>query len=289
MHDRRQGRASGSRCGDESCRPGGNRCRLARWITWSLVSGTQLWPQEHSVVLVTDDHPLPRLSRYIRQSFTWPWVLSPQAGEWLIEFAAQHDLQNWLLIPCADAEAKCVAENLARLRTVFKVVSSGWTDLRKVSDKQLLPMTAAAAGIGFPKNYRVRSVEDFANIEVQFPVVLKPAMRMERNAFTSAKAWRADTRDELVELYRKAALLVGHDEVVVQELIPGGGEAQFSYAALWFANAPVVEMSARRTRQYPIEFSHTSTFVEVIDNEGCGKKAVVLNRLRGPCRDRIQV
>ena len=219
------------------------------------------------VVLVTDDHPLPGLSRYIRQSFTWPRALSARAGEWLIEFAAEHDLQDWLLIPCADAEARCVAENLTRLRTVFNVVSSGWTDLRKLCDKQLLPITAAAAGIAFPRNYRVRSVEDIANIEVQFPVVLKPAMRMERNTFTSAKAWRADSRDELVELYRKAASLVGHGEVVVQEFIPGGGEAQFSYAALWFANAPVVEMSARRTRQYPIEFSHTSTFVEVVDND----------------------
>jgi D-aspartate ligase len=219
------------------------------------------------VVLVTDDHPLPKLSRYVRQSFAWPGALSPQAGELLIELAAEHGWQNWLLVPCADAEVRCVAEHLTRLRSAFAVVGIGWSDLQKVCDKQLLATTAAAAGIATPRNYRVRSVDDAVNIEVQFPVVLKPAMRMERNAFTSSKAWRANSRDELVERYRAAALLVGRDEVVVQELIPGGGEAQFSYAALWQANAPVVEMTARRTRQYPIEFSHTSTFVEVIDND----------------------
>jgi D-aspartate ligase len=219
------------------------------------------------VVLVTDDHPLPKLSRYVRQSFGWPGALSPQAGEWLIGLAAEHGWQNWLLIPCADAEVRCIAEHLIRLRGVFAVLSTGWSDLQKVCDKQLLVTTAAAAGIAFPRNYRVRSVDDAAHIEVRFPVVLKPAMRMERNAFTSSKAWRANSRDELVERYRAAAVLVGRDEVVVQELIPGGGEAQFSYAALWHANAPVVEMTARRTRQYPIEFSHTSTFVEVVDND----------------------
>jgi len=219
------------------------------------------------VVLITDDHPLPKLSRYVRQSFTWPGALSPQAGEWLIRFATEHNLQNWLLIPCADAEVKCIAENLIRLRTVFEVVSSGWSDLQKLCDKQLLATTAAAAGITFPRNYRVRSADDAAHIEVQFPVVLKPAMRMERNAFTSSKAWRANTRNELMELYRQAAFLVGRDEVVVQELIPGGGEAQFSYAALWYGNAPVVEMAARRTRQYPLEFGHTSTFVEIVGND----------------------
>jgi D-aspartate ligase len=219
------------------------------------------------VVLITDDHPLPKLSRYVRQGFTWPGALSPQAGEWLIAFAAAHGLQNWLLIPCADAEVKWVAEHLVRLRTAFKVVSSGWSDLQKVCDKQLLATTAAAAGVAFPRNYRVRSADDSAHLEVRFPVVLKPAMRLERNAFTSSKAWRANSRAELTELFRRAALLVGRDEVVVQELVPGGGEAQFSYGALWHANAPVVEMTARRTRQYPIEFGHTSTFVEVVDND----------------------
>ncbi len=219
------------------------------------------------VVLVTDDHPLPKLSRYIRQSFTWPGALSPQAAEWLIDFAAKHDLRNWLLIPCADADVKFVAEQRIRLRTAFAVVSSDWADLQRVCDKQLLAKTAAALGIAFPRDYRVRSEEDSARIEVQFPVVLKPAMRMERNAFTAAKAWRANSRDELKQLYRRAASLVGYDNVVVQELIPGGGEAQFSYAALWHANAPIAEMTARRTRQYPIEFSYTSTFVEVVDND----------------------
>jgi predicted ATP-grasp superfamily ATP-dependent carboligase len=219
------------------------------------------------VVLVTDDHPLPKLSRHVQQSFVWPGALSPEASEWLAAFGAEHGFQNWLLIPCADAEVRCVAQNLVRLRTVFKVVSTGWSDLQKVCDKQLLATTAAAAGVSFPKNYRIRSADDCARIDVQFPVVLKPAMRLERNAFTSSKAWRADSRDELVRLYHEAALLVGDDEVVVQELIPGGGETQFSYAALWHANAPVAEMSARRMRQYPIEFGHTSTFVEVVDND----------------------
>ena len=218
-------------------------------------------------VLVTDDHLLPKFSRYIGRSFDWPGPLSPHAGEWLVRLAAEQGLAKWLLIPCADAEVRCVAENLAGLRTVFNVVGCDWSHLQKVCDKQLLPKTAAAAGIAYPANYRVRSVEECSTVEAEFPVVLKPAMRMERNAFTSSKAWRANSREELKQLFRRAASLVGLDDVVVQEMIPGGGEAQFSYAALWSAGVPVAEMTARRTRQYPIEFSHTSTFVEVVDNE----------------------
>jgi len=217
------------------------------------------------VILLTDDHELPKLSRYVRRRFNWPGGLAPHTDDWLIEFAGEYGLRNWLLIPCTDSDVRFVAENSARLRTIFTLASPDWIVLQKVCDKQFLAETAMKAGVAFPKNYRIRSADDAAHIEVQFPVVLKPANRVERNPFTSSKAWRADSREELREYYRKGASLVGDDEVVVQELVPGGGETQFSYAALWWANAPVVEIIARRTRQYPIEFS-TSTYVEIVNN-----------------------
>ncbi len=109
-----------------------------------------------------------------------------------------------------------------------------------------------------------------------FPVVLKPAQRLAWNAFTRAKAWRANTWDEFVARYREAAELVGPDNVVVQELIEGGGETQFSYVALWHRGVPVMDMTARRTRQYPIEFSYTSTFVEVWPNEAVRQASIKL-------------
>ncbi len=219
------------------------------------------------VVLVTDDHPLPTYSRYVSRSFDWPGATSAGAAAWLVALGAQHRFQGWLLLPCADNEVRLVAENHDLLRTRLQVMGTPWQDLQHLCNKQLLVQTAEKAGIAVPKSYPVESAEDAARLDVTFPVILKPAMRMTRNALTSAKAWRADTRDELIDLYRKAAALQGQNGVVVQEYIPGGGEAQFSYAALWSNNAPVAEMAARRTRQYPVEFGYTSTFVEIVDND----------------------
>ncbi|CAN5306029.1 hypothetical protein BH10PSE10_BH10PSE10_21820 [soil metagenome] len=219
------------------------------------------------VALVTDDHPLPKYSRYVSRSFDWPGATSAGAATWLAAFGAQHDLKNWLLLPCADNEVRLVAENQDLLRTSFQIIGTQWQSLQHLCNKQLLARAAEKAGIAVPKSYPVESAEDAARIDVTFPVILKPAMRMTRNEFTSAKAWRANTRDELIDLYRKAATLQGQDGVVVQEYIPGGGEAQFSYAALWSNNFPVAELAARRTRQYPVEFGYTSTFVEIVDND----------------------
>src|SRR5262249_6354933 len=102
-------------------------------------------------------------------------------------------------------------------------------------------------------------------LPLPFPLVLKPTVRTVENAFTLAKAWRADDHATLLARYDAAEALVGADAIVVQELIPGAGEAQYSYAVVCDRGKPVAELVARRRRQYPVEFGYTSTFVETVD------------------------
>ena len=219
------------------------------------------------VVVVTDDHPLPKFSRYVQQRFDWPGANAAETPRWLVQLAEREGFRDWLLVPCGDGEAKMIAANRELLRSTFRVESCDWEKLRMLCDKQMLAQSATAAGVAAPRAYRLRSEADATSLDITFPVVLKPAMRTARNAFTRDKAWQADSREELIELYLEAAKLVGYENVVVQELIPGGGEAQLSYAALWHQGKPVAEITARRTRQYPIDFSYTSTFVEVVAND----------------------
>jgi D-aspartate ligase len=65
--------------------------------------------------------------------------------------------------------------------------------------------------------------------------------------------------------YEEARRLVPPDTVMVQELIPGAGESQFSYAALSDAGRPRAVLIARRTRQHPPDFGRASSFVETVD------------------------
>lgn len=218
-------------------------------------------------VLVTDDHPLPKLSRYVSKRFDWAGPASPDAAQWLIDLAAREGLKGWLLVPCTDGDVHLIASQLERLSDVFRVMSCPWETLQNLCDKQMLSRHAQACGVDFPRAYTIASDDDARNLDVQFPVVLKPATRESANAFTMAKAWRADSREELITRYREAADHVGAGHVVVQEFIPGGGDAQYSYAAVWQDGRPLVEMVARRTRQFPVEFSYTSTFVETATRE----------------------
>jgi D-aspartate ligase len=54
---------------------------------------------------------------------------------------------------------------------------------------------------------------------------------------------------------------------MVQELIPGGGETQFSYTALCVDGVVLASLVAKRTRQYPPDFGRASTYVETVE---CG-------------------
>ncbi len=99
-----------------------------------------------------------------------------------------------------------------------------------------------------------------------FPVILKPTVQAGRNRFTTAKAWRVNDRAALLARYDEAVALVGRDAIMIQEFIPGGGETQFSYAAVWDRGKPVASLVARRTRQYPVDFGFTSTFVETVEH-----------------------
>jgi D-aspartate ligase len=53
--------------------------------------------------------------------------------------------------------------------------------------------------------------------------------------------------------------------ILVQEMIPGSGGSQFSFAALCCDGKTIASLTARRTRQYPIDFGYSSSFVETMD------------------------
>src|SRR5437899_2435293 len=82
---------------------------------------------------------------------------------------------------------------------------------------------------------------------------------------TKAKAWRANNRTELRELFQRAVRQVGLGEVMIQDLIPGDGRQQFAYCAFFKGGRAVGSMVVRRSRQHPPEFGRASTFVETVE------------------------
>jgi D-aspartate ligase len=233
----------------------------------SLALARSLGRRGIPVWFLTDDHPIAKYSRYTARSFAWGGPEDAGAIEFLKTLARDHHLEGWVLIAAGDAELRLLSQHHADLASIFRMTVPPWETVRWTHDKRLTYERAAALGLDYPRCYNPRDLQELAELDCRFPVVLKPTVRELKNAFTRDKAWRADDRAALLARYREAAAMVGERAIVLQELIPGGGSAQFSYAAVWHRGSPVASLVARRSRQYPIEFGYTSTFVETIEQK----------------------
>src|SRR5437899_248181 len=150
----------------------------------------------------------------------------------LLQAAMNYDLKGWLLFPTDDESTLLVARHSELLGEQFQLTTPRWDVFRWSYDKRLTYALARDLGLACPWTFCPRSRDDLVSLDCQFPVVLKPAVKQSLNRLTAAKAWRIDDRQKLLARYDEACALVAPETVMVQELVPGSGEAQFSYAGL---------------------------------------------------------
>jgi predicted ATP-grasp superfamily ATP-dependent carboligase len=184
------------------------------------------------------------------------------------------------LFPTDDEAAGLVARRRDELSTVYRVLSSSWDIVETASDKRRTYRLAADLGVPHPRTFVPADAGELRDAELEFPVILKPAMKTVANAFTDAKAWPAEDRPQLLALYEQAVRLVPPDLVMIQELVPGDGSGQLSFAALCVEGEVLASLVVRRTRQFPVDFGHSSSFVEsVVDDEVEALGRLVLGRM----------
>ncbi len=218
------------------------------------------------VYYLTHDSPLPGWSRFVRETIRWAGPHDAGAIVFLRQMAEKHGLKGCLLVPSGDGEVQLISQHREELSALYKIVLPDWAALQWLCEKPLLYKRAAELGVSIPRTYALTSDADIDALDVMFPVILKPNMGGDDTTIARAKVIRADDRQALKTAFADASGEIGAGNVVVQELIPGGGESQFSYAALWLNGEPMAEFTARRARQYPVDFGYTSTRVEVVDN-----------------------
>ena len=98
--------------------------------------------------------------------------------------------------------------------------------------------------------------------QLPYPVVLKPAINHHFFPHTNVKALLVTTPDEFERAFTQMRKFIPADEILIQERIPGTGEAQFSFCGGCADGNVYASLVARRRRQYPVDFGNASSFVE---------------------------
>jgi D-aspartate ligase len=217
------------------------------------------------VVSARDDR-LASYSRYARTKSDWPKGDDARL-EHLERIAATTD-GVLALFPSADESAALVSRHHDALSELYVLTTPPWDAFRWAYDKRLTYELGLHAGVDCPVTIYPSGREELEVAELEYPVLLKPATKPEFNRLTAAKAWRVDDHDMLLRLYDEATALVDPSTLMVQEMIPGGGDSNLAYAALADSGRVLHHIVVRRTRQYPADFGRASTFVESIDDPG---------------------
>jgi D-aspartate ligase len=219
-------------------------------------------------------------SRYALKKFKWPGQEAGQVKA-LARLATEYGLMRWLLFPTDDNHAIMIARHRSTLTRYFTVATSPWEVIQWAFDKRLTYLLAEKLKIAHPRTAYPHDRKILASLDFSFPAILKPAFKEADNRFTRAKAWLVQNYEELFARYDEACSLVGPSAVMVQELIPGGGEYQFSFGALCLDGKPLATVTVRRRRQYPVDFGRSSSYVETIENDDVERGArEILQALR---------
>jgi D-aspartate ligase len=185
--------------------------------------------------------------------------------ESLLELGRRLDLRGWVLFPTRDETVAAFARNRESLREQFRVPTPDWAVVRWACDKRNTYALARSLGIATPRAWYPKSSSGLEQIDAEPPFAIKPAVKQHFIYATGDKAWKANTREELRDKFRRAAAIAPAEELIVQEMIPGDGNHQFAYCAFFKDGRAVGSMAVRRQRQHPPEFGRASTFVQTVD------------------------
>jgi D-aspartate ligase len=219
------------------------------------------------ICVVDDEHSIARYSRYSQQFVSFPDLRNERrVVDGLLELGKRLGIAGWVLYPTREELVAAVSRYRSELSEVFRVPTPPWETVKWAWDKRNTYRLAQQLEIPTPVTHYPENVDELGLLaRLTPPFAIKPAIKEHFFYATKAKAWRANSHSELRTLYQKASELAGNGEIMVQELIPGGGSQQFSYCAFFRNGKAVGKMVACRRRQHPLEFGRASTYVETVD------------------------
>ena len=221
------------------------------------------------VVVIDDERSIGRWSRYVSTAVRVSELRDEDATvSALLELGRRRGLDGWVLYPTREETVAAISRHREALAAVYRVPTPEWDVVRWAWDKRNTYERAAQLGIPLPRRWTVASADELSSIDGEPPFVVKPAIKERFLYPTGRKGWRVDTHAELAARFSEATELIGAGEVIVQELIPGPGEAQLAYCAFFKDGSSPASMTVRRLRQHPVELGRASTFVETIEDPG---------------------
>lgn len=158
-----------------------------------------------------------------------------------------------VLVPCTDHAVLSISRHRDRLAGRYRVALPSHEVVRTLSHKAEFAEHARRCRLPIPTTFVVRTRQEAlaAAAGLRYPAILKPSLKTAAWSLNvRAKALPVDSPREMVGSFDRVARWA--DELVAQELVPGGDENLFTCNAYFGTDgAPLVSFVTRKRRQWP--------------------------------------
>ena len=215
------------------------------------------------VVLLDDTSTnLTRHSKYCKKFIKYS---KDELSKTLKSFIKAGMYHNWLLMPTNDKHVGILGDDKDELSKHFKVSTTNKDVLTYFFNKRNTYRLADDLGIAIPKTWSPDTWEELAQLDLVYPCIIKPAVMHTFYSQIKKKVFVCNNETELKENYERALTLIPNDEVIIQDIVPGNSEHQYSVCFMFDGSKPLVTLSARRARQHPPDFGNATTYAETVD------------------------
>lgn len=222
--------------------------------------------QNIPVMILESDHCISRYSvckkRIIKSP---PPSRHADYAHFLMTLVEREPVEGWSIFPNSDEGVYVLSRYRSMLQRHYRISTPGWDVIQHVYIKKNTYQLAEKNGIPIPRTFFPQNIDELAELKLDYPVVLKPSIRDHYYSRIKTKAYRINNRDELLDTYRKICSVIPASEVLVQDMIPGGPTRLYSFCPFFKDGKVLASITARRSRQHPMDFGHASTFAETAD------------------------
>jgi predicted ATP-grasp superfamily ATP-dependent carboligase len=220
------------------------------------------------VIMIDSDCCIGKYSKFKKKFFKSPSPSDDQSyASFLVDLAKKEMIHRdrWVIIPNSDETVYVLSKHKDMLREFYRVPTPDWEVIQNVHIKKNTYQLAARNGINIPTTYYPGNLQELIELNLNYPVVIKPSIRDNFYSKVKTKAFRINNADELAKTYEYVCSIIQPSEVLVQEFISGGPDHLYSFCPFFKNGEVLTSITARRTRQHPMDFGHASTFAELVD------------------------
>src|SRR3974390_531925 len=153
------------------------------------------------VYVLDDQYCISRFSRYAKRVIKVDDLFDEQkAIDSVMEVGRRFNLRDWVLFPTRDENVAAFSRRREELSKFFRVTTGEWESVEWAWDKKKTYELAESLDIPVPSTFSVRGAGELSFLYSRLPLAIKPAIKEKFFYATGAKAWRANSANELHRL-----------------------------------------------------------------------------------------